>query len=70
MKDYIERSFRDYRTACYGQRELSPPQEKEIEQAYLSGMHELNRMRLHCEELKRAIVARLIEIGCLERKEL
>lgn len=64
MKDFIARSFADYRKACWGSMQLNPVQLKEIEQAYLSGMHELNRFILHSEPLREALEARLNELGC------
>lgn len=65
MKDFIARSFADYRKACWGSMQLNPVQLKEIEQAYLSGMHEVNRFMLANDELREALEARLLELGSI-----
>lgn len=68
MKDFITRCFTDYLKATYGSNEnLWPLHMGELETAYLSGMHELNRFILHSEPLREALEERLTELGCLQK---
>lgn len=42
-KEQLEDAYRKYRTACYGfPSELSEDQDREVRQAFLSGIHWLN----------------------------
>lgn len=39
----LETAFSEYREACYGKYPLSPVQEREVRQAFLSGVHWLSQ---------------------------
>lgn len=56
MKDFIARAFADYKKE----------RPNADEHAFLCGMFELNRFRLHCDELRRALESRLNELKELE----
>ena len=63
--DFIRDEFARYMAACYGRRDVPPQQRKEVEQAFLSGMHTLNcNSGTPVEGLTEAIRSRLIKVGC------
>jgi hypothetical protein len=40
----LQGEFQNYMRACYGDRELPAQQRREVEQAFLSGIHVLNEL--------------------------
>lgn len=60
----IQEEFAKYRKACYGDRELTPLQSREVEQAFLSGIHVTccNKVDYIGSTLFNNIVERLTEL--------
>ncbi len=62
--------FQEYRQACYGDQEISDGPLREIEQAFLSGIHlALNRplLKPNMISIQKQIKARLLELGAITK---
>lgn len=52
----LEGAYEEYRKACYGLVPLAPTQEREVRQAFLSGVHWLNGRTDWCpDDLQNAL---------------
>lgn len=68
----LQSEFETYMRACYGDRTLPPQQIREVEQAFLSGVHVLNEIvdkagsRYGTMWLRDALRVRLTELGSFQ----
>lgn len=67
----LQSEFENYMRACYGDRQLTVQQVREVEQAFLSGIHVLNELvalradAYGPEWLRQALTDRLRTLGSL-----
>lgn len=56
----LKAAWHEYRTACYGQARLSATQEREVRQAFWSGVHWINCRDDHCPDDLQAALRKLL----------